>query len=507
MPAKEIKELRQSGRLEEALNLALAELQQAPENIWAKRNLSWVYYDYAKSNCVPAKFGAFCENLKSILDLNLPDEEKLVFDNTGWLVVKLGFALLKENNNELQKFDTLFNLVKEFHFSKPSEIYSSLFKLFHKAYKNTDKYTAFADWWNFENFRPEDFNTEVLPDGNMVMALVEQAYIAYAKQLLPKQIIPGIVIFDKEKAMFFLTQLENIAELHPEYQYPPYFKAKLLLALGDQDNILSSLLPFAKKKRNEFWVWEILSEAFPTDKEKVYACYCRGLLCSAPEKMTINLRAKIIPLFIEKQMWDEAKTEIEKIIEIRNINNWKIPTQIISYQNENWYQKANRKRDNKAVYRESSPLADAILFSDIPEENVIVEFVNSDKNILNFIASETKIGFFKYDRFLKTVQIGEILKVRFLKKEANGLYQIATASKSEDLGFQKKYMKEFRGNVKIRTNDTFGFVDDVFISPSLCGKNCVTNDIYIEGRAIKSYNEKKKQWGWKAFEVQKKIND
>lgn len=501
MPAKEIKELRQSGRLEEALDLAISELQQAPENIWAKRNLSWVYYEYAKLNCVPAKFEAFCENLRSILELQLPEEDKLIFDNTGWLVVKLGFALSRENNIEFSKFDILFNLIKEFHFTKPSEVYSSLFKLFHKVYKNTDQYVAFADCWDFGNFRQEDFNVETLPDGNTVMARAEQAYIAYAKQLLPKQIMPGRFIFDKEKATLFLSKLENIIELHPEYQYPPYFKAKLLLALGDQENILSSLLPFAKKKRNDFWVWEILSEAFPTDKEKVFACYCKGLLCPAPEKMTINLRSKIIPFFIEKKMWDEAKTEIDKIIEIRNKNGWKISDNIVAYQNTDWYKNANRKRDNKQVYNEYTFIAESILFSDIAEESIIVEFVNSDKKILNFISSENKIGFFKYDRFLKTVHIGETLKIRFLKKESNGLYQIATAQKSDDSILKQNYIKDFEDSIRIHENNKFGFVGDIFVMPSLCEKYNLSDGDKIKGQAIKSYNEKKKQWGWKAYKI------
>lgn len=507
MPAKEIKELRQSGKFEEALELALSELQQAPDNIWAKRNLSWVYYEYAKLNCSLEKFGSFCENLKSILELQLPEEDKMVFDNTGWLVVKLGFALSRENNLELSKFDELFNLIKEFHFSKPSEIYSSLYKMFHKVYKNTDKYVAFADWWDFENFRSEDFNVETLPNGNTVMALVEQAYIAYAKQLLPKQIMPGIILFNEEKATLFLSKLDNIAELHPEYQYPPYFKAKLLLALGDQDNVLSSLLPFAKKKRNDFWVWEILSEAFPNDKEKIFACYCKGLLCPAPEKMTTNLRAKIIPFFIEKHLWNEAKTEIDNLIEIRNKNSWKISDNIAAYQNTDWYKKANRKRDNKQVYNQYAFIAEAILFSDIPEESIIVEFVNSDKKILNFISSENKTGFFKYDRFLKAIHIGETLKVRFLKKESNGLHQVATAKKTDDSTLKQKYIKDFEDIIRIRENNKFGFVGDIFVMPSLCDKYHLSDGDMVKGQAIKSFNEKKNQWGWKAYEAQKKVSD
>ena len=39
MPAKEIKELRQSGKLEEALEMAQNELRDSPDNIWSKRNI------------------------------------------------------------------------------------------------------------------------------------------------------------------------------------------------------------------------------------------------------------------------------------------------------------------------------------------------------------------------------------------------------------------------------------------------------------------------------------
>ena len=54
--------------------------------------------------------------------------------------------------------------------------------------------------------------------------------------------------------MAFLPILSEVVDNYPDFQYPAYFHAKLLLALGDKNNILESLLPFAKKKRNDFWV-------------------------------------------------------------------------------------------------------------------------------------------------------------------------------------------------------------------------------------------------------------
>jgi hypothetical protein len=503
MPATEIKALRNSGKIEEALKMALAELSQQPENIWAKRNICWVYYEYAKQNCLPEKFDAFSSYLSKIVQLELPEDEKMIFECTAWLIIKMGFALLNLNGIDIKTFDSMLSLTKKIHLTKPSDVYSVLFKQFHRICKdNPLKYLELADWWNFENFRKEDFENEVLPNGKSIMSIVEQAYITYSKHLLPRQLPNGETQFDREKVKEFLPMLDKIEESHPDYQYPPYFKAKLLLALGEKDNILSLLLPFVKRKRNDFWAWDVLSEAFPEDDEKIFACYCKGLSCFAPKEMVVRLRAKIVPCFLEKEMWDEAKTEIVKIVESYRKKSWNnIPGQVLDWTSQPWFSSANEKKDNKNTYREFAHIAEEILFYDNPEETVIVEFVNSDKKILNFIASDNKFGFCKYDLFLQNIRIGETLKVRLTKKETNGLCQIATMKKCDDPDFKKIYMKKFQGVARIKEDKNFGFVDDVFLTPGICAKNKFVNGSQVTGNAIKTFDEKKNQWGWKAYEI------
>jgi hypothetical protein len=49
------------------------------------------------------------------------------------------------------------------------------------------------------------FQKEKMPNGKEVMAIAEQAYIAYAKHLLPKQTQHGEIIFNKDGfSRFFL---------------------------------------------------------------------------------------------------------------------------------------------------------------------------------------------------------------------------------------------------------------------------------------------------------------
>ena len=59
LQSQQIKELRQSGKLQEALDLALIDLEQDHDNIYAKRNISWVYYAFLKKSAENSNLDEF----------------------------------------------------------------------------------------------------------------------------------------------------------------------------------------------------------------------------------------------------------------------------------------------------------------------------------------------------------------------------------------------------------------------------------------------------------------
>ncbi|MGZ4068302.1 MAG: DUF7017 domain-containing protein [Bacteroidia bacterium] len=502
MPAKEIKELRQSGKLQEAYAMAKLELEAEPDNIWTKRNLSWVLYDYVKQNTAAANYDTFKNYVEQIVTLHLPEDEKMLFDQLSWQLGKMVFLLLKEQPVEQNKIHPLYQFCRQFHLTKPSDAYSFLFKAFHKAFKDGTTYTEFADWWDFSNFKADDYQKEKLPNGKEVMATAEQAIIAYCKHLFSRTSFHGEVIFDREKAADFLPFLDGVIEAHPEYQYPPYFKAKMLLALGDQENMLSALLPFAKKKRNDFWVWDVMSEAFPNDEQKRLACYCRALTCKTSDDFLINIRQKMAGWFISHNMFNDAKTEIDRIIKARQANEWKLPAEVQNWTVQPWYKTATLKNSNFDFYKKYLSIADNLLYTDIPEETVLIEFVNTDKKIANFIASEQKFGFFKYDRFIDSLKVGDTVKVRFDGKGSEGHFKLFTLEKSNDESFRSRFIMPVSGEVRIGEGKPFGFVQDSFIHPSLIKKYNLRNHQSVKGTMIKSYNKEKGAWSWKVFELQ-----
>ena len=84
MSFKEITQLRKEGKLEEALTFAQEDYNKEPENIWNKRSLSWVYYEFAKKAATEGNINSFLENVQKIKDLQMPSEEKMVFNTLIW---------------------------------------------------------------------------------------------------------------------------------------------------------------------------------------------------------------------------------------------------------------------------------------------------------------------------------------------------------------------------------------------------------------------------------------
>jgi transcription termination factor Rho len=135
------------------------------------------------------------------------------------------------------------------------------------------------------------------------------------------------------------------------------------------------------------------------------------------------------------------------------------------------------------------------------EEIVAVEFVNRDRNIINFVKDEKKFGFFHFDPTTLSPKVGDLLKVKFAPKTKDDkLFKplsIQRAGENETC----EAVKTFKGKIKMENKNGFGFVDEVFIYPQLVKKFGFKHGDEIEGKAIYAFDNKKNTWGWKVFWV------
>ncbi|GMU87150.1 MAG: hypothetical protein AMXMBFR48_23910 [Ignavibacteriales bacterium] len=503
MTFKEIKELRVSGKLEEALVLGFQELQKNPGDIWIKRGIAWVYYDYLKKYCAEGNFTDFKIILKKIHDLNLPEEETMFFDQCAWQIGKFVFSVASEQPPDYSKISDIYLSIKFFHFSKPSESYSFLFKSFLKMNRDWKQWFDFVKWWNIENLLPEDY-LKTSYNEKLIMSVAEQGYIAYSKKLLDNDDYRDqYAINRKEEIRVFLSLLDNLIKDHPEYTYPPYYKAKLLIALGEGDQSFNALLPFARQKKNDFWVWHLFSELFQNDKELQFSCYCKALSLNAGDEFLIKVREEFAQILIHDKFYNEAKWEVNNIIHTRTKNGWKIQGNLAGWVVQDWYETASLPENNVQFYSKHLKRAEEVLYSDIPEEIIVIEFVNTEKKVASFIKDREKHGYFKYAGVIQNPRIGEQFKVRFDGEGKESFFRVIFAEKTT-INNDSDLIKDFSGKIKIIAQKNIGFVENIFIDSKLILSNNLQDGHRVAGKAILSFNKNKNEWGWKAFEI--KIN-
>ncbi len=368
----------------------------------------------------------------------------------------------------------------------------------HKAFKDSRDYLDIIDWWGLKNLLPEDYKETTFNNRN-IMALAEQVYIAYAKALL-MQSNPNRAYMDYDaylhKVQQFMPKLDKIISDNPSYVYPSFFKAKLLLAQGSSE-VMQTFIPFAKQKKNDFWVWQLMAEIYKDEPDIVFSCYCKALSLRTPDEFLVRIRQLFADLLVGKQLFAEAKTEIEAIVKVKNQSGAKLPNQIIAWQNTSWYKDTHALKNNVALYQKHQNKATDLLFKHDPEELIVVEFVNSEKRIVNFIKDKTKSGFFKYDFTLKNPKIGELYQVR-MQHIKESMYKLLTARK--DHTSMSEVLKIVSGIIRVSPAG-FGFVDDVFVDKSFINHHNIKDGSNIQLKSILSFNKKKSSWGWRAIDV------
>lgn len=523
MPAKEIKELRESGKLEEALMMAQNELEANPENIWGKRNLAWVYYAFLKRD--QGSQEGFKEKLSKAIELKMPENENLFFEQFCWVI---GGHILKVSKSELSSADK-FNSVKSIFQTintiklKQSKGHSFLMKSFHNAFKevptdgqfnqenliNTSKsYVEVFQWTGFDSFLEEDFEP-FETNGRKIMSFVEQVIIAYAKVLLKgepksnqeenKRPLSEMYsrVIDSQKVDSFLSFLNKVIDEHPEFQYSLYYKSKLLLALERFEDAKKSLIPFVKMKKNDFWVWDLLGEAYADDTDMQIACLCKALTLNTKESFLVKVHQKLADLLVGKELYKEASVEVLNSISIRKKNDWKINNELIKYTHLDWFKKEVKIKENKNFYEEQSILAEELLYNNHDEIVIVIDFVNTNKKVVNFIKDKNLNGFFSYKHLKMNPKIGDIYKARLNPIGEDGFYKVLTFKSSPNT--DSEVIKKVSGNLKIAVNRDFGFINDNFISPDLIKKYELKDGDEITGKIILSFNKKKNDWGWKVF--------
>lgn len=480
-----------AGQTQQAYELAKRDLEQ--KHPWAQREMGWVLYYLIK---IDAETGNFLSLISHLEELNSLDQLVIPFDSMIYENVLFKVAeFVKDHVPEAdidspRKLSLLFNQLRSYNF-EPSRGYSFLLQSFIKC-DRWPELIGFLDWWNLEKLAENDYVPYKPEGGKTILSVAERAFIAKSKALLR--------LNDRDRINEFLPKLDRLMNEHPEMTYPGYFYGKLLLALGSsQDEALDVLIPFARKKRKEFWVWQLLSEVFSNDKEKQLACLLRAVHCPTQENFLGKVRMRLARLCIEQNMLGLAKYQIERVAQSYHSQGYRIPYEVDCWMHQPWM--------NMVESREDSPINfDAIT------EGILCHGTDVSISIVTNIDEKSQRTALVYGykkrmmcQLSFSVKTGDVLILNTISgKDSN---EIVVHAEKSILVSDTEYIKEMEGKVVKRTDKDFAFLKskggNYFIPASVVNMYKLQNGEHVKGLIVYDHNRKKEEWTWLCISILK----
>ena len=350
-----ITNLRKAGNLTAAYELAKRCLDEKPDDIWNKRNMAWVLYDFAKQKATVDDRDQFIRCLDKLIELDMPEDEEMLYQSAGFLARSMASAMIRANRQDEAFFNILFARIKTLKIKKKTPAYSSIMTVMLRTHGWWRGFKDFCDWWGFDGFMDEDYQSTQAADGSgqKIMPLAERVVMAYCKCLLNNGLITEIENF--------IPWLDSFSLQHKNYIYLPFYGAKLLWKIGKKDDYYAKMKIFARKKSGEFWVWDLLGDYYD-DPQMRLKFYAKGLICKSKAEMSIKLREKTAWLLKELGFLKEALSEFVFVKKIREKNKWKITAELSAAIKDIENQNIKSSGNNFKFFETLSSEVDTIVF-------------------------------------------------------------------------------------------------------------------------------------------------
>lgn len=489
---RDITSMCKAGQVAEAYRLAKADYDADPQNIWTQRGLGWALYYMLKSDIEQHDRKSFYGHLNELptLDLLTPQPEEMIFDNILWKIVEIIKQVPQDNAYEI---DYIFNIIAKYTFG-PSQAYSALVRQV-LDFDSWPRLVEFFEWWNIANLSSGDYLPFKMDNGKQIMSLAERLYIAYSKALLK--------LNDVEKIRDFVPKIEQLIEDYPQMMYPGYFCGKLMLAMGaEREAALDIVMPFVRKKKGDFWVWQLLAELYSTDPDTSLACLSRAVHCNTQEQFLGKLRIKLVSIYVIRNDYGRAKHHLDQLTRCYMQQGWRLPYQVQDWMREPWVQTTQADDSDAINYKQYT---DAILARGANQSIAVVTYVdNARKRAMLVYGSKLRTNVSLANLALK-VKVGTLLQIQWMS-DTEGCITIVGA-KPADINMLKNllYIRMVEGKIVRRDGNPFAFIKNgdmqCYVNPDIVQKHNLCNANEVALLAVMDYNKKKDSWNWTCVSI------
>ncbi|WP_052501643.1 DUF7017 domain-containing protein [Thiomicrospira microaerophila] len=306
--------------------------------------------------------------------LNNGESSLDVQTSLGWEYYRLASHFQKQEPPNVGAVKNFLSRYLKLNIEKPSMLHSSFLSIADKLAQD-DKLdmSVFARMWDLKNFRAEDYERYETEDGKSLPSLVEKVVLHASKHAVNKQQL--------EELKYFEPYLRSSIEFYSENIWLKLNYARVLTALGRSKEAVKFGIEVVKNKPNDFWTWDLLGEIHHSiSTELEFSCYCKALLCSKDLKYISKVKIKLAERLIRKSELEEAKHELEEIIQYKTQHGQKIPDKLAQFQNFPWYSSTKASLSNKELYLKYASSAEELLYHDLPWINGILGETFSLKN-------------------------------------------------------------------------------------------------------------------------------
>lgn len=489
---REITEMCKVGKVQDAYELAKKDIAALPNDQWVQKALGWALYYMIKCDTEEGNYEKLLEHIDELKSLNhlTVDNDCMLFDNVQLKIAEFIKKHVSLNDiNYSDKLSVFFLKLKDYNFNV-SKGHSRLLQSYIK-FDVWLEMADFLDWWNLDNLGQEDYVPNVI-QGKKIMTLAERAFIVNSKALLK--------LNDTDRIKSFLPKLEVPMRQHKEMIYLGYYYGKLLMALGsDMDEALKVIIPFAREKITEFWVWQLLGDVFRDDEEKQLACLLRAVHCRTQETFLGKVRIKLVALYIKREQFNYARYHIDAVISCYTSQRWKIPYEIYNYTHEPWFKTVVPDGNDPINYR---AITDDILCDGAKECIAVVTYVDKKSHKSSMIYGYEQKMFQKLEF---EVAVGNILKLQYIINKTDQI-KVLRSSRAQLPNFLN-YAKYIQGTIDKRKDKDFAILKSgpirCFVSPTLVKKYNLDNGDNVRSLIVYDYDKKKRLWNWVCVNVKK----
>lgn len=301
------------------------------------------------------------------------DRSESIETSFAWELYRVAKTMVEQNPPNFNGAKGYLNDYLGLTTEKPSLLHTCFLQLADKISKESQlKLGVFVRIWKLEYLRSEDYEPFITSDGKVLLSLAEKVVQQASKDAFDRN--------DQEGLQYILPFINKCIDRFPDNLWLKLRKAKTLMAMDRHNEALSFGLDVVKNKMNDYWAWELLGDIYQAVLPKTaLSCYCKSLLCSKDINFVGKVKIKLAELLVKNKDYPQAKLEIEEVINYRVNKGQKIPEVVEILKCQSWYETEVAVFSNQEFYKKKSPMAEKLLYNDLPWVNGVVGEVFTTK--------------------------------------------------------------------------------------------------------------------------------